>query len=48
VSDKPVRPRQLRAATILTVLAFFFSIFLVLVWEYYQVNRETITAPRRA
>lgn len=47
VSDKPVRPRKLRAAAILTILAFFGSLFLVLVWEYYRNNREAITAPRR-
>jgi len=47
VSDKPVRPRKFRAASILTMLAFFGSLGLVLVWEYFQVNREEITRPRR-
>jgi len=47
VSDKPVRPRKFRAASILTMLAFFGSLGLVLVWEYFQVNREEITQPRR-
>lgn len=46
VSDKPVRPRKLRAAAILTILAFFGSLFLVLVWEYIQNNKAAITAPR--
>jgi hypothetical protein len=48
VTDKPVRPRKLRAAAILTILAFFFAVFLVLVREYFQVNRAVITAPRRS
>jgi hypothetical protein len=47
VSDKPVRPRKLRAAAILTILAFFASLFVVLVWEYFQANRVAITAPRQ-
>lgn len=47
VSDKPVRPRKFRAAAILTMLAFFGSLVLVLVWEYFQVNREEITRPGR-
>lgn len=46
VSDKPVRPRKFRAAAILTILAFFGSLFLVLVWEYIRNNREAITADR--
>ncbi len=46
VSDKPVRPRKKRAAVILTVLAFFGSLFVVLVWEYIRNNREAITASR--
>jgi hypothetical protein len=29
------------------MLAFFGSLGLVLVWEYFQVNREEITRPRR-
>lgn len=47
VSEKPVRPRKFRAASILTVLAFCGSLVLVLVWEYFQVNREEITRSGR-
>jgi hypothetical protein len=47
VSEKPVRPRKFRAASILTLLAFFGSLGLVLVWEYFQVNRKEITRPHR-
>ena len=47
VSEKPVRPRKSRAITILTLLAFFGSLVLVLVWEYFQVNRQEITRNRR-
>jgi hypothetical protein len=47
VSEKPVRPRKFRAAAILTILAFCGSLVLVLVWEYFVVNREEITRPRR-
>ncbi len=47
VSAKPVRPRKSRAITILTMLAFFGSLVLVLVWEYFQVNRQEITRNRR-
>jgi len=47
VTDDPVRPRKLRAALILTILAFFGSLFLVLVWEYVRNNRAAITAPRK-
>lgn len=47
VSDRPVRPRKLRAAAILTILAFCGSLGLVLVWEYFQVNRALITRRRR-
>ncbi len=46
VSDKAVRPRKARAAAILTILAFFGSLFLVLVWEYIRNNRVAITAAR--
>ena len=46
VSDKPVRPRKLRALVILTTLAFFASLFVVLVWEYFRNNRAAITASR--
>ena len=44
VSEKPVRPRKLRATAILTVLAFFSSLFLVLILEYYRRNRAAIVA----
>ena len=47
VSGKPVRPRKVRAATILTLLAFFGSLALVFIWEYFQVNREEITRKKR-
>ncbi len=47
VSDKPVRPRKLRAAAILTLLAFCASLALVFCLEYFQVNREEITRSRR-
>ena len=47
ISDKPVRPRKLRAMTILTILAFFGSLALVFVREYFLVNREEITRPTR-
>jgi hypothetical protein len=46
VSDKPVRPRKLRAATILTILAFCGALVLALMLEYFQVNREEITRSR--
>ena len=48
VSDKAVRPRKARAAAILTILAFFGSLFVVLVWEYIRNNRGAITAPRNS
>jgi len=44
VTSKPVRPRKMRAAMILTILAFFGSLFVVLVWEYLRNNREAIMA----
>jgi len=44
VSDKPVRPRKLRAAAILTILGFFGSLFLVLVWDYLRNNWAAISA----
>ena len=47
VTEKPVRPRKSRAVIILTMLAFFGSLGLVLVWEYFQVNRQEITRSRR-
>ncbi len=43
VSQKPVRPRKLRAATILTFLAFMGSLFVVFVWEYYKHNKDAIS-----
>jgi capsular polysaccharide biosynthesis protein len=46
VSDKPVRPRKMRAATILTMLAFFCSLALVFIREYFRVNRAEITRRR--
>jgi capsular polysaccharide biosynthesis protein len=46
VSDKPVRPRKLRAAAILTILAFCGSLVLVFVIEYLRVNRKEITRTR--
>jgi LPS O-antigen subunit length determinant protein (WzzB/FepE family) len=46
VSDRPVRPRKLRAAAILTILAFCGSLALVFVIEYLRVNREEITRGR--
>lgn len=44
VSDRPVRPRKQRAVMILTGLAFFASLGLVLVREYFLRNREAILA----
>ena len=48
VTDKPVRPRKLLATAILTVLAFFGSLVLVFILEYYQKNRTIITRKSRA
>jgi len=48
VTDEPVRPRKMRAVMILTFLAFFGSLFLVLVWEYLRNNWAVITASNRA
>ena len=42
VSQNPVRPRKLRALTILTALAFMGSIFVVFAWEYFRRNRDAI------
>jgi hypothetical protein len=47
VSSHPVRPRKMRATTILTILAFLSSLFLVLVLEYYSRNKKVITAKSR-
>jgi hypothetical protein len=44
VTDKPVRPRKLRATVALTLLAFFGSFVLAFAWEYYERNRRVITA----
>ena len=44
VTDQPVRPRKLRAAAILTALAFCSGMFLVLAREYYRRNRTAILA----
>ena len=44
VSQKPVRPRKMRALVILTVLAFMGSIFVVFVWEFLRKNRAAIMA----
>lgn len=46
VSDKPVRPRKLRALAILTVLAFCGSLALAFVVEYLSINRQEITRSR--
>jgi hypothetical protein len=47
VSEKPVRPRRMRAASILTFLGLFGGFSLALMWEYFENNRAVITAPRR-
>ncbi|MBK8166684.1 MAG: hypothetical protein IPK64_12135 [bacterium] len=47
VSEKPVRPRKLRAAAILTILGLFGGTALALAWEYLENNRAVITAVRR-
>jgi len=44
VTDKPVRPRRLRAAGILTGLGLCSGIFLVMVFEYFRRNRDAILA----
>ncbi|MBU8871597.1 MAG: hypothetical protein KOO60_12095 [Gemmatimonadales bacterium] len=44
ITDEPVRPRKIRATAILTVLAFFASLALVLIREFYFRNRAVITA----
>ncbi len=44
VSQKPVRPRKMRALVILTVLAFMGSIFVVFGWEFLRRNRVAIMA----
>jgi hypothetical protein len=44
VTNDPVRPRKARAMAILTVLAFFASLVLVLVREYALRNGKAITA----
>lgn len=47
VSEKPVRPRKLRAAAILTFLGLCGGTALALAWEYLENNRAVITAVRR-
>lgn len=47
VSEKPVRPRKLRAAAILTFLGLCGGTALALAWEYLENNRAVITAARR-
>jgi chromosome segregation ATPase len=47
VTDKPVRPRKLRALTILTFLALLGGICLALVVEYVVANRRAILQPAR-
>jgi hypothetical protein len=42
VTDKPVRPRKMRALTILTILALLGGVFLALAREYFDANRATI------
>ena len=44
VTERPVRPRKLRAISILTMLAFGSSLFLALVFEYVSHNRAVIFA----
>lgn len=44
VSQKPVRPRKLRALVILTFLAFMGGVFLVFLREYFLHNRKAILA----
>lgn len=44
VTDKPVRPRKLRAAAILTGLGLVSGMFLVLALEYFRRNRDQILA----
>lgn len=47
VSAKPVRPRKLRAAAILTAMAFGGSLFLALVLEYLQRWQRVVLAANR-
>ena len=44
VSERPVRPRKLRAVAILGFLALAGGMFLVFVREYFRRNREAILA----
>lgn len=46
VTEKPIRPRKLRATAILTLLAFAGSLFLVLFREYFRNNRAAILAAK--
>jgi len=43
VTQNAVRPRKMRAATILTFLAFMGSIFVVFAWEYFKRNKNAIS-----
>jgi hypothetical protein len=47
VTEKPVRPRRMRAALLLTFLGLCGGFSLALVWEYFENNQAVITAPRR-
>lgn len=47
VTEKPVRPRKLRAAAILTFLGLCGGTALALGWEYFDNNRAVILAARR-
>ena len=44
VSEKPVRPRRLRATAILAALGLCSGVFLALAREYYRRNRDLILA----
>ena len=44
VTDRPVRPRKMRAVVILAGLAFFASLAWVMVREYFLRNRDVILA----
>ncbi len=46
VSERPVRPRKLRAVGILTGLALLGAVGLAFVWDYVARHRDAIFAPR--
>ncbi len=46
VSHKPVRPRRLRAISILTALSLLGSLVVAFTWEYVSTHREEIFRPR--